>query len=287
MRQMTPDTRPELQRDVQRLLGRCLLRLQQYERLMKALLAHHELQGPVPELAALRTARIEKYGDKSLGTLVKSLFDSFLVEEGTDRLVLDESKLPKDKISLGFQVRVESTDARRAEMKAALEDLVAMRNDLVHHLIERFDVWADEGCIAASKHLMQCYDRIDLHFVELQGWTEKIDEAHALFASFSQSSVFKDFIVSGIAPDGTFDWPHTGIVKVLCEAVDVVGLDGWVRLDEATAWIAAHHPEQNPEKYRCRSWPHVLHESRNFELQYRESASGSKSAWYRLRQTRT
>lgn len=32
-----------LQRDVQRLLGRCLLRLQQYERLMKAIVAHHEI----------------------------------------------------------------------------------------------------------------------------------------------------------------------------------------------------------------------------------------------------
>lgn len=32
---------PELQREVQRLMGRCLLRLQQYERLMKAMLVHH------------------------------------------------------------------------------------------------------------------------------------------------------------------------------------------------------------------------------------------------------
>jgi hypothetical protein len=28
------------------LLGRCLLRLQQYERLMKAIVAHHDLSGP-------------------------------------------------------------------------------------------------------------------------------------------------------------------------------------------------------------------------------------------------
>ena len=38
---------PCLQREVQRLLGRCLLRLQQYERLLKALVAHHELAGPM------------------------------------------------------------------------------------------------------------------------------------------------------------------------------------------------------------------------------------------------
>ena len=32
-----------LQREVLRLLGRCLLRLQQYEQLMKAIVAHHEI----------------------------------------------------------------------------------------------------------------------------------------------------------------------------------------------------------------------------------------------------
>ena len=32
-----------LQREVQRMLGRCLLRLQQYEQLMKAIVAHHEI----------------------------------------------------------------------------------------------------------------------------------------------------------------------------------------------------------------------------------------------------
>jgi len=35
-----------LQRDVQRMLGRCLLRLQQYEKLMKAIVAHHEISAP-------------------------------------------------------------------------------------------------------------------------------------------------------------------------------------------------------------------------------------------------
>ena len=43
---------PELQREVQRLLDRCMLRLQQYEQLMKAILARHELAGSVKPLEA-------------------------------------------------------------------------------------------------------------------------------------------------------------------------------------------------------------------------------------------
>lgn len=38
------------QREVQRLLGRCMLHPQQYERLMKGIVAHHDISGPAYEL---------------------------------------------------------------------------------------------------------------------------------------------------------------------------------------------------------------------------------------------
>lgn len=48
-----------------------MLRIQQYERLLKVMLAHHELAGPVETLEAQRSERMGKLADKSLGTLVK------------------------------------------------------------------------------------------------------------------------------------------------------------------------------------------------------------------------
>lgn len=270
-----------MQRNVQRLMGRCLLRLQQYERLMKAMLAHHELGGPMDELEAQRAARIEKFSDKSLGTLVKALFESYVVVEGAEKSVLDDAKVPTDRISMSFQFRMEMAEERRAEVKAAIDDLVLMRNELVHHLIERFDVWTDQGCVAAVEHLNQCYERIDRHYEELRQWAESMDDARAHAASFAQSKVFLDMVLNGIAPDGTFDWPNTGIVRVLREAATSRATEGWTRLDEATAWIAEHHPEQAPQKYGCRSWPQVLSESKSFRLEYRRANGGRRVAWYR------
>jgi hypothetical protein len=58
---MTHDDLPDVQREVQRLLGRCLVRLQQYERLMKSILAHHELSGPLHQLEAQRVERLESF----------------------------------------------------------------------------------------------------------------------------------------------------------------------------------------------------------------------------------
>lgn len=270
----------ELQRDVQRLLGRCLLRIQQYEVLLKAILANHELVGPVDTLAAQQAARAEKLAKKSMGLLVEALFETYVVPEGFERELLDADKAPTDRISVAMAFRMEMTAENRERTKAAVEELVELRNQLVHHLIERFALWTDEGCIDAARHLEESYARIDQHFLQLTEWAKSIEAGRAMMGQVAQSPAFRDMVLNGIAPDGTFDWPGAGIVRVLREAAKELATDGWARLDLARAWIAHKHPEQTPEKYGCRSWPQVLHESTQFELQYRLEA-GRRVAWYR------
>lgn len=281
---MTADHRPDLQREVQRLLGRCMLRIQQYERLLKAMLAHHELAGPVETLQGQRSTRIEKLSDKSLGTLVKALFETYVVPDGFERDLLPEDKVPTDRISMAFSFRMSIAPDRWAQTKSSIEDLVAMRNELVHHLIDRFDVWSEDGCVAASRHLDESYQRIDRHYLELVEWATSMERVREVASSFTQSQAFHDLVVNGIAPDGSFDWPDTGMVRALREAMESVGSKGWTRLEDARTWLANHNSEQTPEKYGCRSWPQVVSESRLFDLQYRTAGDGRKEAWIRERQ---
>lgn len=280
---MTEDPRPALQRDVQRLLGRCMLRIQQYERLMKAMLAHHELAGPVDTLEVQRSTRIEKLSDKSLGTLVKALFETYVVPDGFERDLLPDDKVATDRISMAFSFRMSMAQDRWAQTKEVVEDLVAMRNDLVHHLIDRFDVWSEEGCVAAVRHLEDSYGRIDRHYLELVEWATNMEKAREMAASFSQSQAFHELVVNGIAPDGSFEWSSTGIVRALREALESLAPGAWARLDIVRDYLETRHPEQVPEKYGCRSWQQVLNDSRAFELQYRPSEDGSKVAWVRAR----
>lgn len=271
---------------MQRLLGRCLLRLQQYERLMKTLLAHHELVGPVHTLEAQREARAEKLADKTLGTLVKALFDTYAVPNGFERDMLPEDKTPTDRSSMALSFRMTMAPEQLARTRAAIEELVTLRNDLVHHLIDRFDLWTDVGCLAAVQHLEASYERIDRHHGELVGWAKSMDEARAHAAAFYQSETFHDLLVNGIAPDGSFEWPASGIVRVLREAGQHMSVDGWSRLDSVQAWIEAHHAEQTPARYGCQTWPQVLSESRLFDLEYRAGDDGRKVAWFRERASR-
>lgn len=281
--EMTDDPRPVLQRDVQRLLGRCMLRIQQYDRLMKAMLAHHELAGPVEVLEGQRSMRIEKLSDKSLGTLVKALFETYVVPDGFERDLLPEAKVPIDRISMAFSFRMSMAPDRGAQTKEAVEDLVAMRNELVHHLIDRFDVWSEEGCVAAARHLDESYERIDRHYLELVDWATSMEKAREAAESFAKSPAFYELIVNGIAPDGSFDWSNSGMVRALRQAVEANVTEGWTRLDDVRTWLADHDSEQTPEKYGCRSWPQVLSDSRLFDLRYRTSVDGCKEAWIRER----
>jgi hypothetical protein len=277
------EPQPVLQRDVQRLLGRCMLRIQQYEKLMKALLAGHELTGPAASLETQHSAREAKFSDRSLGLLVEALFKAYVVPDGFEKELLPDAKAPSDRISMAFAFRRSMSLELWNETKAEVEDLVALRNELVHHLIERFDLWADDGCVDAKLYLEEAYRRVDQHYGELAAWAESEDEARGQFLQFVQSPAFQDMLVNGIAPDGTFDWPSTGIVRALRDAGRLNATNGWVRLNDALAWIAEAHEEQRPEKYGCRTWPQVLHESRQFDLQYRVDADGSKAAWFRER----
>lgn len=75
----------------------------------------------------------------------------------------------------------------------------------------------------------------------------------------------------------------TGIVRALREASETLSEGGLTRLDRARDWIAAHHPDQTPSKYGCRTWPQVLSESKLFELVYRVGDDGKRVGWFRER----
>jgi len=108
-------------------------------------------------------------------------------------------------VTFAYRHGIQMSEDRFVQMKSALKDLVDRRNDLVHHLIEHFDLWSDEGRVRAAHHLQTSYTRIDGHFAELRQWGTSMDDARAMHASFMQTKVVEDFLINGIAPDGTID----------------------------------------------------------------------------------
>ncbi len=272
-----------LQHEVQRLLGRCLLRLQQYEHLIKAIVAHHEIAGPAHALESIRAARVANTASKTLGALVGNLLGSYVVTDDVGAPAEVTANAPDNVISFGMRMHLSLSAEDYSRTQDDLKELVSLRNNLVHHFIDHHDLWSLDGCRGAQDALVAAYSRIDQHFEQLRGWAEHMDQARRLTAEFVQSDAFHDLVVNGIAPDGVVDWPAAGIVRALREAAGELAVEGWAPVTLAGRWITERHPDQLPAKYGCSSWRQVVHESRLFELRYRE-VDGQRAAWYRAKQ---
>ncbi len=281
---LPPDPPLELQRDVQRKLGRCLLRLQQYEILLKALVAHSDLAGSPTELQAVRDAQVASAQKKTLGTLVGMLTERHLaLADDCD----SAEAPPQDNSSLWFQFRfrVQLDASQHQVTTAALKELVDLRNELVHHFLQRFNIWEHQGCIDADAYLDASYETIDGHYVTLREWVQGMEEARSYMAAFMKTAAFEDLLVNDIAPDGSVDWLASGAVRCLREAEFQFTADGWTQLNTATSWIRAAHPDQNPQRYGCGSWRQIIHESQQFEIRrVQNKEQGCGEVWYRSRQ---
>lgn len=275
---------PGIQRDVQRLLGRCMVRIQQYEKALKVLLAHHEIAGPVETLAGQPAQRAEKLSGQTLGNLAKQLFESFVVPEGFERELLPEDKTPTDRISVAHSFRMTLYPEQWAQTKSSIDEFVALRNELVHHFLSRFNIWEEQGCLDAMAYLEESYLRIDARFQELRAWMMAMQQAGEAVASYVKSQEHHDWLVNGINPDGSFEWQQTGIVRALRTEIQALAGDNWAPLETVKAQMLARHPDQTPKKYRCTTWQQVLTESTEFDLEYRrESDTVPKKLWVRLR----
>ncbi|MCY1198431.1 hypothetical protein D9M68_134940 [compost metagenome] len=282
-----PDALLDLQRTVQRKLGRCLLRLQQYELLLKALVAQTDIAGPPDQLQAIRTEHIVCAQKKTMGTLVGMLAESYLTS-GQDDEGVSEDEPGDGGLRVRLRSQVELNPEQYEATRIALKELVDLRNELVHHFLQRFNIWEVDGCTAADAHLDASFETIDSHYLTLRGWAQSMDEARAFMASIMATSAFEDFIVNGIWPDGSVNWPTSGAVSCLREAESRFATDGWTKLKTATEWIREQHSDQQPQRYGCGSWRQVIHESRLFEIRkHVNKDNGCNEVWYRSRPVET
>lgn len=266
----------ELQRAVQHKLGGCLLRLQQYEQLLKAMVANTELAGEPAQLQARRDARVASVHKTTLGALM-SLFKGGYLRAGDESAPPAETddKAPGDRLWFSFQQRLALSAERHEAITAELNELKDLRNELVHHLLERFDLGQPDRCDAAVAYLDASRATIERHCQTLRRWAEQMDHVRTEFAALIASDAFKTMLIDGIAPDGQVDWPASGIVSSLREAEQALVPSGspacWTELNAAIACIARQYPDQTPKRYGCSSWRQVLHESQQFEVMKKTS----------------
>ena len=268
---MSDDDLKAQQDEVSRLIGRCLLRLQQYEGQLKAILAHHDLSVGPEGFEAARAVRSEGLSRQTLGKLIGELFGSVLVAgepgEVPDR---DGPGAAEGAPTVRVTLRLGLTEEEHARTEADLRDLLGLRNDLVHHFMARHDLWSVDGCRVAQAELAVSCDRIGRHLERLREWAADMDRARQEAVEHLRSDTFQNLAIHGILPDGAVDWPASSLVSGFREAAQALAGAGesWVSVAEAGKWLVQKYPDQTPERFGCRTWQHALQESRLFDLRH-------------------
>jgi hypothetical protein len=264
------------QLEMQRHLGRCLLRLQQYEHLLKAMVATTSLSGHPTELAELQAQQVEEVRALTLGALVRLFARDYLVDNERQ---CDVSDAPDDCLEQGenlvsfkisYAMEMSSEDYKQTV--GAMTELRDMRNELVHHLIKRFDIADEAGCVAGTLHLQSCYARIDGHLKQLSNWAKTREEV--------RSQEFEKLFAQATTEDAhptahlIFEW--------LRSAEGALSVGGWTQVDEVVARIVRAHGAQRPSLYGSRTWRELLEKSRQFEIRRVKGSSTERGrTWFR------
>ncbi|WP_338416290.1 hypothetical protein [uncultured Sphaerotilus sp.] len=281
---MTAETVDNLHREVQCKLGRCLIRLQQYEQLLKALLPATDIQTswqpgqPQPQTSL--QAATERLQHQTLGQLVKE-FIGIHSEPEQEAKEPDEEPEPEGVIFFRTQLRIETASGGLAGVESNLRGMVTMRNALIHHFLERFDIWTVDGCLDADRHLDECFGRMDAHFRELHTTALAFDAARQELLVLMRSPEFMNQFCEGVFPDGQIHWPSTRVVQCLLQhcAVDPVA---WTVLGPVIQSMQADCPEEVPSKYRCKTWRQLLKRSEVFEVRTDiDDQTGQGRTWFR------
>lgn len=265
-----PQTEPdyaEAQHLVQRWLGRCLLSLQQSERLLKTMLHNVDVKASFPTVSnttasvpeVSRAYEQERLASMTLGGLVSAFCVDFARETRPDAADDTEDNTPTDQMT--FQMRL-GIDIEPSVMQA-MREMVALRNEWVHHLIERFDLWSASGCAQALTHLQAGFDKAERFRTHLVSIGKTMGEVHQHVATFLISPEGQDMLRSGKLP-----LSNGAVVNALRQVMEkcTPAEDGSVSLQDMVAGMQARFPRETPERYGRVSWPQLIHESKIFRV---------------------
>lgn len=277
-----PENIAKAQREIQRKLGRTLIRIQQLEFMVKSMVVNCVLETESGDTHGFMDKRKKTVSRKTLGLLVGDLTTELVTRPANEKE--QDQELPGDPTKIRFRstFQFEMSPEDHQDIQQRLADLVDLRNELVHHFIEIHNIWTVEGCASADAYLDDCYRLINERFEEMRKIAQHLDEFKKDAANLMQSDEFLEMVLHGIKPGGTgVIWSVCTIVTLLRDAEAALAIDGWTSLSKAIKYISSREPSHTPKRYGCSTWRGVLKESALFTVRRESSEPGAfAETWY-------
>jgi hypothetical protein len=161
------DINKEKKEQVILLYGRCLLNLQQFELLLKRVLPVLKMEGNIDTLEDNRKLDAQALSRRMLGQLISEFVNR--MGESKNEPELD---VKTDKLYIRFKFELGNIE----EHCVRLRNLLGMRNELVHHFLERFPLNSDNNCEHALIHLAHISMRIEENRLAFRAMLKEFEE---------------------------------------------------------------------------------------------------------------
>lgn len=269
-------TQEELVNDVLRKVGRNVVLFQQLEQLLKFVVANGNLSGFASELSTLKKQQTEKVSKQTMGALVGQYVENSNPDSGS----LSNEPEETDEAYLSFSFKIECDEGYYESKKEALAKLVSERNDLIHHLLPRFDTSSVKSCEVLAKELDAQSKNICLEIKNLKAMAEALNDGRKEIANFLQSEEDrKEFEVSFLR--------QSRLLLMLGDITTQMGLEGgWVLISTAGSLVKEHAPEeleQMKERHGYSSLKKLILASEVFDIKEEETQKGGVRHLYRLK----
>lgn len=161
---MADDQTNQLREIAFRKIGRNVVNLQRFERMLKLIIVRSNVSGYASQLAKLHQDKTKETNYKTLGSLVKEFLNTVYSTDDTfnDR---PADALNEIWMSLGFRIQSNADSIRKRELE--LREVVEERNSLIHHWLAEVDFDSVDECRELSSRLDAQDDRLKPHYESL------------------------------------------------------------------------------------------------------------------------
>jgi len=268
---MEPEEKLEtLKNEVLRKIGRNMLNFQNIEGMLKFLVANGTFSGYISELELNKQKKAETIRKQTMGQLIgQHLENTYTDKKNIEPLVdLEETHF-------SFQFNVECEKSHYENKKQALALLVDQRNDLIHHLIPKFNPNSIESCLEIEQYLEQQHKKLIPELNELREMCNRLLKLREQAANYLLSD------------EAQKDWDISDLILRLVNLLTNISSqtdrkDGWTLLNT----VGQHAPEEIAElkaKLGHKTLKALILATGLFDIKEEPTKKGGMRVLYRLK----
>jgi hypothetical protein len=245
--------------EVFRKIGRNLLNFQKIELMLKHLITNGRLSGHMSELNDILERQASAVHKQTMGSLVGKFVDNTFLGIEESSQTSPEPKEPY--FSFSFNVNADSNFYE--SKKQALKSLVDDRNDLIHHLLPRFNSESIDSCLETERYLDEQREKLIPEYDYLKSLIDDLNESRRLSADYLSSD-------EGIKQIELSFLQQSPLISLLLNiSIQKPRLDGWTLLSVAGPEIRRILPEEMDQiknRYGYKTLKEIILASEFFDI---------------------